>query len=337
MAKDSWSWHHAAQNFLETGAWDEAEEIYVSVGEEIQQPRQASSAINSLVFSILIPQMRFVEARIWLNDSMNLEIAYEAWNSLENLGLCEYFSGNNELAERHLLQVIQANDGPVEDASFTLDKIRAGKFAKPILKPDLRYSEEWRSIDISIPVDPRSTQREFYLRLIKILSETSQEIDPEIFEKSNGGCVTGFVNGVLSQELAEMGFGREASAKALFDYVRFVQLQQDPNENHFDAGLKLLKQGETLLGLKKLRVAAREGNSEAMLLVARGVAEMHGQELALPWFRLAAANGIQAAAEFLNRPSASKSGDRFCTECGYSRELQARFCVSCGNRFVRRD
>jgi hypothetical protein len=334
LFEEDWDWHHEANSLLESGSWEEAEEIYVSVGEVTQEPRHASSAINSLVFSILIPQTRFVEARIWLEDSMNLEVVYESWNSLENLGLCEYFAGNNELAELHLLHVVQAEEGPVKEARAWLEKIRAGKFAKPVPKPDLRYTEEWKDVDVSGPIDPRATQREFYLRLIKYLSETNQEFDLDLFEQSRGGSITGFVNGLLSNELIEMGFGRDAAAKSCLDYISFVQKRQDPDEDHFDTGLELFNQGETYIALKKLRMSAREGNPEAMLLVANGVSDLYGPELALPWFRLAAANGIQEAVDFLNPPASVGLGAKFCTECGSARAPMAKFCVNCGNRFA---
>ena len=282
-----WQWYHDADAFREDGDWDSAEEIYVAVGEQTHLGRMASSAINCLVFTILIPQKRFVEARAWLQDSMDIEATYEAWNSLENLGVCEYTAGNNELAERHLEQVVEADDGPVDAAQKLLDKIRAGKFAKPVLKLNLEYSEEWREVDVSGPLDPKSTQREFYLRLIKYMHET---------KKSKG--------------------------------------------------------------LSKLRSAAREGNVDAMLLVAQGVQDTFGEELALPWYRLASANGSQEAEEYImdsensswgdddddyedeeidddtEEPTPNNSESKFCINCGTARQGQAKFCTNCGTAII---
>ena len=100
--------------------------------------------------------------------------------------------------------------------------------------------------------------------------------------------------------------------------------------------------------LSKLRIAARAGNVEAMLLVAQGVQQKFGQDLALPWYRLASANGNLEAEEFLmdaeqeyeddddyeddeedEQPPADL-GPRFCTNCGTAREGSSKFCTNCG-------
>jgi tetratricopeptide (TPR) repeat protein len=349
-----WQWYRDADAFREDGDWDSAEEIYVAVGEQAHLGRMASSAINCLVFSILIPQKRFVEARAWLQDSMDLEATYEAWNSLENLGVCEYTAGNNELAERYLEQVVEADDGPVDAAQKLLDKIRAGKFAKPVPKLNLEYSEEWKNVDVSGPLDPKSTQREFYLRLIKYMHETNQQFDKDSFKQSAGACITGFANGVLTPDLIEQGFTRDAAAKACLDYMKYVQLGQDPNEDAYAAGLELWNEGKKSKALSKLRIAAREGNVDAMLLVAQGVQEKFGEDLALPWYRLASANGSQEAEEYImdsensswgdddddtedeeidddtEEPTLDNSESRFCTNCGTARQGLAKFCTNCG-------
>jgi hypothetical protein len=349
MAED-WQWYHDADAFREEGDWDAAEEIYVSVGEQTKLGRMASSAINSLAFTILIPQRRFVEARAWLQDSMDLEVVYEAWNSLENLGLCEYTAGNNDLAERHLEQVVEADDGPVDAAQKLLERIRAGKFAKPVPKLNLEYSDEWKSVDVSGPLDPKSTQREFYLRLIKYMHESKQVFSEESFEQSRGACITGFANGVITQELTDLGFTRDAAAKACLDYMMYVQLGQDPNEDPYQAGLELWNAGKKFKSLGKLRIAARSGNVEAMLLVAKGVQRQFGQDRALPWYRLATANGNLEAEEFLmdleqgtrykdlddeyaedDENSSAELGSRFCINCGNAREGGAKFCTNCGS------
>jgi hypothetical protein len=353
-----WQWYHDADAFREEGDWDAAEEIYVAVGEQTHLGRMASSAINSLVFTILIPQRRFVEARAWLQDSMEIEATYEAWNSLENLGVCEYAAGNNDLAARHLEQVIEANDGPVEDARKLLNKIQAGKFAKPVPKLNLEYSEDWRQVDVSGPLDPKSTQREFYLRLIKYMHESNQQFDVKSFKQSSGASITGFANGVLTQELIDLGFTRDAAAKACLDYVNYVQLGKDPNEDPYEAGLEFWNAGKMRKALSKLRIAARSGNVEAMLLVAQGVQEKFGQELALPWYRLASANGNLEAEEFLmdveqghadddeyddedyddadedSTEETTASESRFCTNCGQARVGADKFCGNCGTAIV---
>lgn len=347
-----WQWHHDADALIEDGDWDAAEEIYVSKGEQTQTGKMASSAINSFVFSILIPQKRFVEARAWIQDSIDLEVSWECWNSLENLAECEYAAGNNELAERYLQQIVEADDGPVEGSRRLLQKIQAGKFAKPAPRFNLEYSEEWKDVDVSGPLDPKSTQREFYLRLIKYMHETNQQFDEKSFKQSAGACATGFANGVLTQELLDQGFTRDAAAKACLDYMKYVQLGQDPNEDPYAAGLELWNSGKKRRALSKLRLAAREGNVDAMLLVAKGVEDKFGVDLAKPWYRLATANGNLEAEEYLmdleqghlddedyedeefdddaEEPTPASSESKFCINCGTARQGQAKFCTNCG-------
>lgn len=349
-----WNWHRDARAHCEAGDWDAAEDIYVSVGEQTHKGRVASSAINSLAFSILIPQKRFVEARAWLQDSIDLEATWEAWNSLENLAVCEYTAGNNDLAESYLQQTIAADDGPVEDAKRLLNKIQNGKFAKPVAKLDLDYSEAWKDVDVSGPLDPKSTQREFYLRLIKYMHESKQVFSKESFKQSSGASITGFANGVLTQEIIDMGFTRDAAAKACLDYFNYVQMGHDSNEDPYAAGLAFWNAGKKRKALNKLRIAARSGNVDAMLLVAKGVEEKFGEDLALPWYRLAAANGNLEAEEYISdseqstwddddddyedededeEPTFDDSGARFCVNCGSAREGSAKFCTNCGTAF----
>jgi TPR repeat protein len=346
MTGDS-DWYHDAIRLRENGDWDAAEDIYVNVGEQTETGAPSSSAINSLVFSILIPQRRFVEARAWLQDSIDIEVRWECWNSLENLGLVEYNAGNNELAEIYLEQVVAADDGPVSDAQKILNKIRAGKFAKPGPVLNLKYGEEWKDIDVSGPIDPKISQREFYLRLIKVMSVRKQKFDPRNFEQSAGASITGFANGVLTQELLDNGLTRDAAAKAALDFFHYVQLGEDPNEDPYTVGLELWNAKKKKKALSKLRLASRQGNVDAMYLVAEGVAGLYDQDLALPWYRLASANGNQEATEFLhdldesdedydyeddNDGSASNSGAGFCTNCGTARSGAAKFCTNCGTK-----
>lgn len=346
-------WYFEAKSLRESGDWDAAEEIYVTIGEQTQTGKPSSSAINSLVFSILIPQRRFVEARAWLQDSMDMEVTWECWNSLENLGLCEYNAGNNELAEIYLQQVVDAEDGPVSDTQKILKNIQAGKFAKPGQVLNLRYGEEWRDIDVSGAIDPKISQREFYLRLIKVMYAQDQKFDPKNFEQSAGASMTGFANGILTQQLLDYGLTRDAAAKAALDYFYYVQLGQDPNEDPYTVGRDLWDAKKKKQALSKLRLASRQGNVDAMYLVAQGIAQLYGEELALPWYRLASANGHKQAQEYLvnsevlewdeddgdfadeedDDESPSNSSHGFCTDCGTARTGAARFCINCGNAF----
>jgi TPR repeat protein len=351
MLSYSSDWYREAERLCERGDWDAAEEIYVEVGEQTQTGKPSSSAINSLVFSILIPQRRFVEARAWLQDSIDMEVTWECWNSLENLGLVEYSAGNNELAEIYLEQVVAADDGPVSDAKKILSKIQAGKFARPGPVFNLKYGEEWRDLDVSEAIDPKISQREFYLRMIKVMFLQDQKFDPKNFKQSTGATITGFANGVLTQELLDYGLSRDASAKAALDYFYFVQQGQDPNEDPYTVGLELWNANKKREALSKLRLASRQGNVDAMYLVAQGVEELYDEELALPWYRLARANSHEGAKEYLNEygnnsweddeydedsdenESPSSTGSGFCTNCGTPKLGVAKFCTNCGTAF----
>lgn len=347
----NWNWYHTANELLDSGNLRAAEDIYVEIGEQLNKPGHASSATNSLVFAILIPEQRFVESRLWLQNSIDMESGYESWNSLENLGVCEYFAGNNELAARYLQQVVDADDGPVDDALEILQKINRGQFADPVAKHDLHFNSEWEEFDISGPVNPNSTQREFYLRLIKYMADNNQQFVESDFLQSSGACVTGFANGIVTGRLLEVGLTRDAAAQACYDYVHYVLFGNDSNEDAFKAGVALWNSNNRQDALRKFRVAARLGNTEAMLLVAKGVHELFSSSLALPWYRLALANGKNEAEKFIDsiengfdeysekdqedeeESTPSQSGQKFCTNCGSAREGGANFCINCGEPF----
>jgi tetratricopeptide (TPR) repeat protein len=352
--RDDWSWHRRALELREGGDLGAAEDIYVKVGEQPSNPRHASSATNSLVFGILIPGQRFVEARFWLQNSMDMEAGYESWNSLENLGVCEYAAGNNELAVRYLQQVVDANDGPVDAARELIEKINRGQFAPSVPQHDLDFNSEWQDFEISGPVNPNSTQREFYLRLIKYMADNNQEFGEDSFIQSSGACVTGFANGIVTGQLLELGLTRDAAAKACYDYVHYVLFGNDPEEDPFQAGLALWNSNKKRDALRKLRIAARQGNPDAILLVARGVEELFSSSLALPWYRLALAHGKAEAEESIEEiengfeedngeynedenhdslQTSAPAGPKFCTNCGTAREGQSKFCTNCGVAF----
>jgi hypothetical protein len=283
-----------------------------------------------------------------------MEAGYESWNSLENLGVCEYAAGNNDLAARYLQQVVDANDGPVDAALDLLGKINRGQFAPPVVKHNLDYNSEWQDFDISGPVDSNSTQREFYLRLIKYMADNKQQFGEDSFIQSSGACVTGFANGIVKGRLLELGLTRDAAAQACYDYVKYVLFGNNPEEDPFQAGLALWSSNNRSGALLKLRVAARQGNSEAMLLVARGVEQLFSSRLALPWYRLALANGkseaeqsideiengsdedygyVDGDEDYESQDSPAHPGPVFCTNCGSAREGNVKFCTNCGTAF----
>jgi TPR repeat protein len=236
----------------------------------------------------------------------------------------------------------------VSDAQKILNKIQAGKFAKPGPVLNLKYGEEWRDLNVSGSIDPKISQREFYLRLIKVMFVKEQKFDPKNFKQSAGATITGFANGVLTQELLDYGLTRDAAAKAALDYFYYVQQGQDPNEDPYTAGLELWNANKKREALSKLRLASRQGNVDAMYLVAQGVEDLYDEELALPWYRLARANGHEDANEYLkdyvsnswdddeyvedsdDGESQSSTGSGFCIYCGTPKSGVAKFCTNCG-------
>lgn len=300
MVKAGWEWHKKASNFLDKGNFEAAEELYIEIGEQPTYGSMAASAINSLAHSILIPSQRFEEARLWLQDAINLEAGYESWNARSNLGLCEFYAGNLRASARYFQQVVDADEGPVSEAKEYLARIKAKDFPKAPKSLNLEYSDEWEDFDVSGPVNPKSTQREFYLRFIKYFSETNLDVDLDAFLQSPAACATGFANGVLQGKSGQIGISRDATSKAYFDYVRAEYLFIDEDYDPLDYGEdQINEEDEPEEGLKHLRVAAGQGNSQAMLRVGEVLADLGLEEEAVPWLRLAVANGQKKANELL--------------------------------------
>ena len=300
MAIDGWKWHAKARAHLDAGNLEAAEELYVDVGEQPQFGSMAASAINSLAFNILIPKQRFEEARMWLQDAINLEVGYESWNARSNLGLCEFFAGNIETSSRLFQQVVDADEGPVSEAKEYLARIKVKDIPKAPKNLNLQYSNEWEDVDVSGPVNPNSSQREFYLRFIKYMVETNTDVDLDSFNQAPGACATGFANGALQGKSGDIGISRDAVAKAYFDYVQsqFLFIDEDYDPLAFGEDL-INEEVDSEEGLKHLRVAAGQGNAEAMLRVGQVLADLGNEEEALPWLRLAQANGKKEASELL--------------------------------------
>jgi tetratricopeptide (TPR) repeat protein len=300
MAVAGWEWHAKARGYLDAGNVEAAEDLYVEVGEQPTYGAMAASAINSLAFNLLIPQQRFEEARLWLQDAINLEAGYESWNARSNLGLCEFFAGNIDSSKRYFQQVVDADEGPVSEAKEYLARIKVKDIPKAPKSLNLEYTDEWEGVDVSGPVNPDSTQREFYLRFVKYLVETDLDVDLDMFNQAPAACATGFANGVLQGKSGEIGISRDAVSKAYFDYVRtqflFIDEDYDPLSYGED---QINEEDDPEEGLKHLRVAAGEGNAEAMLRVGEVLADIGMEDEALPWLRLASANGKKKAKELL--------------------------------------
>jgi hypothetical protein len=284
-----------ARELVDAGDLVAAEELYVEVGEQPKHEDIAASAINSLAYSILIPSERFEEARLWLQDAINLDAGYESWNARSNMGACEFFSGNIEASSRYFQQVIDAGIGPIDEAEEFLGRIEANEIPTPPKNLELHYSSEWQDIDVSDEADTNASQRDLYLRLIRFMFENNVDVDLDLFNQAPGACATGFANGVLQDLSSEIEISRDAAAKAYFDFVRYQYFGIDENYDPFVFGERLISEENDDDGLKHLRIAAGLGNSKAMLRIGEILTELDFEDDALPWLRLAKANGEDAA------------------------------------------
>lgn len=293
-------WQIKAEAAIRNKDFATAEEILVGIGEQPGFGYAAASAINTLAFSILIPQQRFEEARLWLQDAINLEIGYESWNARSNLGICEFYAGNIPAAKRYFEQMLAAESGPLEEAREFLARIKAKDIPTPPKSLRLQYSDEWQEVDVSGPADPKGSQRDWYLRLIKYMDVTEPEIDLNDFHQAPAACATGFANGAMEGKAGESGLSRDAAAKAYFDYVRFKFLGIDENYDPVEYGENLVEEDDAEGGLKHLRFAAGEGNSEAMLRVGQLLVEGGEDYAALPWLKLALSKGQKDAQDLID-------------------------------------
>jgi TPR repeat protein len=125
--------------------------------------------------------------------------------------------------------------------------------------------------------------------------ENNVDVDLDLFIQAPGACATGFANGVLQDLSSEVEISRDAAAKSYFDFVRHQYFGIDENYDPFVFGERLISEENDDAGLKHLRIAAGLGNSKAMLRIGEILTELDFEDDALPWLRLAKANGEEAA------------------------------------------
>lgn len=120
-------WQQDFGNLMLGGSLTEAEEILLRIANAPELQVESWSAINTLVFSLLIPARRLDEARTWCENLIVRGSGFEYWNAISNLGTVEYESGNTEIAKALFEQVIDGEEGPVDEAREYLGRIAAGK------------------------------------------------------------------------------------------------------------------------------------------------------------------------------------------------------------------
>lgn len=205
---------------------DEDEEVTVedSLIALAEQPDLGASswaASNTLVFSHLIPQRRFTEARLWCDDLIERETGYESWNALSNLGIVEFESGNTGLSLKLFEAVVEANHGPVDEAQEFIELIESGVERQLDTRISWEYSEDWKNIDATQPLSGSETARDIYLRVIKILDikDMWDEME-ESFDQSPAATIYGLASGIYRGfSSVNHGVDREVFVRACADYV----------------------------------------------------------------------------------------------------------------------
>ena len=213
------------------------EEMLVGLAEQPELGSPSWEATNTLVFSHLIPARRFAEARLWLEDLIGMEIGYESWNAVSNLGVVEFESGHTELAKSLFESMIDSEEGPLDEAEEYLERINAGETSPLDTRADWDYSDKWQKVDVSKPLKGKQKPQDLYVRIIKLLDvqETWVSIE-DSYAQSPAATLYGLVNGI-TQGFSDAGieFDREVIVRACTDYVVHVvgakkSLPQRPSE-----------------------------------------------------------------------------------------------------------
>lgn len=236
--------YYEAERLLGEQMFDEAEDLLVTVAEQPQvYGTWAGSFINTLVYSILMPQERFQEAIAWLDDAIESDMGYESWNAMSNLGHLMLKLGEVELAKNLFSAIVAAGEGPLEEAEEFLALILEGNASR------FRVKKE----------DP--TKHQAYLALYSTMERDGfDEETIKLYSDSRGGCTFGFVNGVMQAEgIEKLRPTRDVVAKALLDYMNSL----DVTPSYEDA-LRAAKSGSWHAGHKRaLREKAINGSGEA--------------------------------------------------------------------------
>ena len=268
---------HEVNELLEDENYEEAEELLVSFAEQPDVYKNwACSFINTLVYSILIPQGRFREAYAWLDDSIQGDYGYETWNSISNLGHVLLRLGNIERAEKLFNIMKEAGTGPLDEAYEFLEMIESGD------AEDLDAGTE----------DPRETKayKHFYEYLLK---NGLDESAIGSFRSSRGGATHGFVQGILSSEKVEfLEPTSDAIAQLLWDYITQEVFDELPS---YEQALEAAKSGRAQKSHRRvLREEAFEGSGEAAYWLYESLKKEPNLN-SLPWLSVAESRGYRLA------------------------------------------
>ena len=227
---------------------------------------RAGAQINTFVFSTLIPEGRFEEARIWIQQCIDMELGYESWNARSNLGVLEFMTGHADEARVQFQMVLASEDGPGFEAEEYLERLDVGEI--PQTRPRLAYSEDWRDVPPQLAAAGADQQSQ-YLRFIRSLSES--ELVSTFKEKwleEPGAVAMGFLDSVFAVEgFPETGIERDTAAKALADYMDKDLLNLPLPREAGALGAVKLAAGDRDGAEMLLRRAANVGDAQAALML----------------------------------------------------------------------
>jgi len=200
------------------------EDMLVGLAEQPALGSSSWAATNTLVFSHLIPSRRFAEARLWLEDLIEMETGFESWNAISNLGIVEFESGHTDRARSLFQSIVDSGEGPVFEAEAYLERINSGESRPRDTRADWDFSDKWQKIDVSKPLKGKHKPQDLYLRIIKLLDvqdtwETMQEPYAQSPAASLYGLANGFDEGLRG---AGIEVDREVIVRACTDYIVHV-------------------------------------------------------------------------------------------------------------------
>lgn len=268
--------HHQIQRLISEERFEDAEERLADLAGQTEKLEEwACSFINTLVYSILIPQGRFREALAWLDDSIQGDYGYESWNSISNLGHVMIKLGDLERAEKLFQLLIDANEGPIDEAEEFLEMLESGE-AEGLIESD---------------EDPRDSRA--YQHALEHLKENGlKETVVDLFSSSRGTAVRTFVKGVMSVKgYAALNPTNDQLAQALWDFITEEVFEPLPSYQDSVLAAKLVYAND---GHRRvLREAAIQGSGEAGYYLAQATRRERGKENHQGWLTLANARGFQ--------------------------------------------
>jgi tetratricopeptide (TPR) repeat protein len=268
--------YYQIKRLISEERFEEAEERLADLAGQTEKLEEwACSFINTLVYSILIPQGRFREALAWLDDSIQGDYGYESWNSISNLGQVMIKLGDLDRAEKLFQLLIDANEGPIDEAQEFLEMLESGE-AEGLIE-----SAE----------DPRESRA--YIHALGHLKENGlKETVVDLFSSSRGTAVRSFVKGVMGVK----GYGalnptNDQVAQALWDFITEDVFEPVPSyqDSVLAAKLEYANNGHR----RVLREAAIQGSGEAAYFLAQAILQERGKGNPQGWLNLANARGFQ--------------------------------------------